>query len=120
LTAALAWRGEKRIRMRRRVAVSVAALCLGLFAVSTSQAATVPTWTNPCAGDINPAACERLTYIAEEASAIDANTTAPGTSSTSDSDTSTLTAWGIWFVGGILLVLLFAGKWDRVWRFWRD
>jgi hypothetical protein len=101
--------------------VAAIALVVVVAAVGAGAArAAVPTWTNSCAGDINPAACERLTFIAETDDAIAATVSAPSGSSSTDTDTTTLTAWGVWFLAGVVLVSLFAQRWHSSWRFWRD
>jgi hypothetical protein len=69
------------------------------------------------------AACERLTWIADK---LDDPPPAAGPVSGTvaldgeASDRLDLTAWGVWFLAGLTVCLLFASKWDRVWRFWRD
>lgn len=117
------------------LAVTSAALLLGLC--TSSASAAVPTWTNACASDPNPAACERLTFLAETAdssgsdlAAIRAKLEEPapppdpisGTVALSgdDAQTATLGAWGVWFLGGVVLVGLFAAKFHGSFRFWRD
>jgi hypothetical protein len=108
---------------RVRLAVLVTSAIAAVASVSASTAsAAVPTFPDACAVDLNPAACERLTFIAETDDAISSELATSSTSSSgsTDTDTTTLTAWGVWFLAGLTVVALFAGKWHTTWRFWRS
>jgi hypothetical protein len=95
---------------RVRLAVLVTSAIAAVASVSASTAsAAVPSFADACAGDLNPAACERLDYLAVQADD-------EGTATSS----ATLTSWGVWFLCGLTVCLLFAHMWHRVWAFWRD
>jgi hypothetical protein len=114
------------------------AVALVLFAIVTSSAgATVPTWTNPCSGDIDVAACERLTFLAETEDAnsakLDAITAALAapvsvtcdatcassatTATLSDEDHHRLDLmwWGVWALVGLAFISIIAVPWYRAW-----
>ena len=117
--------------------VALVVTVAGAFWPATAPAA-VPTWTNPCSGDVDVAACERLTFLAETEDAngakLDAIVTALGgdlsvtcstcssssttaTLSPSDHDALNLTWWGIWALVGLVLVLLIADRWFKAWSY---
>jgi hypothetical protein len=122
-----------------RVLLLVVVVAVVGVLLPATAAATVPTWTNPCSGDIDVAACERLTFLAETADAqltataeIDAKLDGPlsvtcdatcassattATLSTSDHDALNLTWWGIWALVGLMLVLLIADRWFKAWSY---
>ncbi len=109
---------------RRRLApVVLAAALLGVVAgvLSPSPAAastTSPlTWGTACASDLDVAACERLTWIANKLD--DPAPAAEPVSGTialdgDASDRLDLVWWGEWFACGLLLVLLIASSWRRL------
>jgi hypothetical protein len=133
---------EHRQSGRIAQAVILAALAFALVGAAGIAAApagaTVPTWSNPCSGDIDVAACERLTFIAET---LDAHTATLGsidgkldgplsvtcdetcassatTATLSDEDHHRLdlTWWGVWALVGLGFVSLIAAAWFRAWN----
>jgi hypothetical protein len=119
--------------LRYLLLVALVLTVAGAFWPATAGA-TVPTWTNSCSGDIDVAACERLTFLAETEDAnsakLDALLTGP-LSITCDSTcaTSAVTAnlsdddhhrldlmwWGVWALVGLAFVSIIAGPWFRAW-----
>jgi len=82
--------------------------CLLIYGTSRALAAPVPAWTNACTADINPASCERLSYIASELSVID--------DSTNETVSRTDLTWiGVWFCGGVSFGVVFGSRiWSEV------
>jgi hypothetical protein len=114
------------------LAALVAVVLMGMPAPA---GAAVPTWTNPCSGDIDVAACERLTFLAETEDAnsakLDAllagplsitcdDTCATSTTEASLSDEDrhsfNLIWWGVWALVGLAFVSIIAAPWYRAWN----
>ncbi|HEY8723492.1 MAG TPA: hypothetical protein VIL92_06485, partial [Gaiellaceae bacterium] len=98
------------------VAACLAACMVTLgVVVGSSAAATAPSFTFDCAGDVNMAACERLTYIAGADANIAEATSAQAAALADSSHRSDLLWQGIWAVVGLLLVVLLAPFWRSAW-----
>jgi hypothetical protein len=98
--------------------------CVAVLAVSAGSASAA-TYAHNCPP--TDAACLAL---AERLEQLDADTVAnlpppagpvTGTVALSADDASRLdlSGWGVWFACGLLVCLLFAQMWHRVWGFWR-
>jgi hypothetical protein len=114
-----------------------AAFFVALLLIWQAAAASAATFVNDCPS--TDAACKALAERSEAlVAATEANghkldllhgdltttsgpTTVDGTVqlAADDADRAELTAWGIWFLAGVLLVLLFANLWHRAWKFWQ-
>lgn len=57
--------------MARATLIAVVVAVLALAFASAASADPVPTFTNPCAADLDPGSCERLTYVAGQAAKAD-------------------------------------------------
>jgi hypothetical protein len=102
----------------------VGALCVAVLVISGTASAA--TYTHDC-----PPADAGCLALAERLEQLDADTVAnlPGPAgpisgtvalSSDDADRLDLSSWGIWFLCGLTVCLLFASLWHRVWKFWRD
>src|SRR5262245_48983230 len=107
----------------RKLALGFGAIALVVVVVQLCGAPTVLastatplTWGTPCSADLDVASCERMTWIANKLDDPPAAVALDGEAS----DRLDVTGWGVWFLAGLTVCLLFAAKWDRVWRFWRD
>lgn len=88
--------------LSRRVVRSVLALgFISLLIVPTAGA-----WTNVCSADLDIATCERVQYLADNL---------PQTTDRLD-----LIWQGIWFMSGIVFVLMIAPLFTQAFRFWRS
>lgn len=103
--------------------------CTFAWGAAAASAAPVPTWSQECGGpdNLDPAACERLTYIASELSQIDANgsaaSSAPATTSTvqlDDVDARRLDLiwWGVWISFGLSCSIYVFGRGWRSFKAW--
>lgn len=103
---------------------AVAGVCLvGALAVlfmvgrvAGASAAPVPTDWQPCTSAVDPATCQRVDFMASEASQLDAE-------SSGLIERLDLVWIGVWFSGGVLLGVTFAQKiwaevrkWHGGWR----
>jgi hypothetical protein len=127
-----------RFSLPKKAALVVLGVVVASVALYPSTAgATVPSWTNPCSGDLDVAACERLTFIAEtedaNAGKLDAITAALAapvsvtcdatcassatTATLSDDDHHRLDLmwWGVWALVGLAFVSIIAAPWYRAW-----
>ena len=108
----------------RRLLVAGACACVAVAVVTGTASAA--TYAHDCPP--TDAACLAITERLEQ---LDADTVAnlpvpagpvSGTVALSADDASRLdlSSWGIWFLCGLTVCLLFAQLWHRVWKFWRD
>jgi hypothetical protein len=101
---------------RLAMALVLALVCTIMYAVGASSAsAAVPSWSAQCANDLDVAACERLTFIAETDDAVLArlNGTVDVASSTADrsllADASNSLHGDLWVVVGAIAAAAVGG-----------
>lgn len=68
-------------------------------------APTAGAWTNVCSADLDIATCERVQYLADNLN--------------QTTDRLDLVWQGIWFMSGIVFVLMIAPLFTQAFRFWR-
>ena len=95
--------------MKRRIvqSVCIVSACVLVMGAGRAYAAPVPTFADACGGafDTDPPLCERVDYIASEASTVD--------------DEMGLAWVGVWFIGGTAFgVVVGRTYWTEIRKWW--